>query len=68
MIKVYTAEGCGRCNVLKTKLKAANIEYTEDTEVEFLIEKGFENLPVIEIEGMLFKYSEIIDALKRSFS
>lgn len=62
-ITVYTDEFCPRCKVLKTKLSNAGLQYTEinefdESELERL---GFEQLPVLSVDGEFFDYKEAIN-------
>lgn len=57
---VYTSPSCGRCNVLKEKLKAKNIVFVESDSYDTLIEKGYTQLPVVEFEGDFYSFGEAI--------
>lgn len=62
--------GCPKCNVLKKKLAAANIQYTEVTDTDKILEickaTGFESVPILEIEdGHILDFARAIDWLKK---
>lgn len=42
---------CPKCEVLEKKLKAKNIEYEEVNDVGIMLNKGYTNVPVLEIDG-----------------
>ena len=56
---VYTSPTCGRCKVLKKKLEDNNIPFTESTDIVPLINKGIQQLPVVDIDGTLYTMSQI---------
>ncbi len=47
-LTLYT-NGCPKCNVIKSKLEAKNIPFTENTNVEELIPLGIQSLPVLKV-------------------
>lgn len=49
---VLFSTGCPQCNVLKEKLKAANIDYIEVTDKDTIIAKGITRVPVLEVDGI----------------
>lgn len=57
MIIFYTTH-CPKCRILEQKLKSKNIEYTEFTDVDKMIEMGFSNVPVLDVNN------EIMDFVK----
>lgn len=65
MIKVYTTLTCGYCKVLKMKMDAKGIHYEEVHDVEPLIEKGFTQVPVLEIDGIMHNYKEALEWVNR---
>ena len=42
---------CPKCEVLEKKLKVKNIEYEEVNDVGIMLNKGYTNVPVLEIDG-----------------
>ena len=65
LIKVYAAPGCGRCAVLKKKLDAAGLkyEYTTEFDVDAMISRGFDTLPVVEYLGEFYDMTSFINLL-----
>lgn len=62
-IVIYTDEFCPRCKVLKTKLSNAGLEYKEINEFDEVdLERlGYEQLPVLNVDGEFFDYKEAIE-------
>lgn len=59
-IVLYTNH-CPRCNVLKKKLEQKNIKYSEETNIEKMLEIGIESVPMLSIDGMgLMNFTEAI--------
>ena len=56
-IILYTT-GCPKCEVLKKKLIAKNIEFIEINDKNKMIEKGILKVPVIEKDGELIDFVE----------
>lgn len=54
-IVLYTTH-CPKCMVLEKKLKAKNIEYTENTDTNLMISKGFQTTPMIEVDGNVMDF------------
>lgn len=52
---------CPRCNVLEAKLKQKNINYTEINDVTVMEEKGFDFIPKLEVDGVIYDFKEAVD-------
>lgn len=59
MIKLYTTH-CPKCRILETKLRQQNIEFEISTDIDEIIQKGFQAAPVLEIDGELIDYGKAI--------
>lgn len=62
--------GCPKCNVLKKKLEAANIDYTEVTDTDKVSQicnsTGFDSVPIIAIEdGHILDFNRAIAWVKQ---
>ena len=62
--------GCPKCNVLKKKLEAANIDYTEVTDTDKVYQicnsTGFDSVPIIAIEdGHILDFNRAIAWVKQ---
>lgn len=61
---VLYSTGCPQCNVLKEKLKAANIDYIEVTDKDTIIAKGITRIPVLEVDGIKMELSAANEWIK----
>jgi glutaredoxin len=64
MIVVYTQEGCGNCELLKSRLREKNIEFTECSDIEIMAEKLIRSIPVMEVDGKSYNYYNAINIVK----
>ena len=51
---------CPRCNVLEKKLEQNGIEYTVIDNENLIIEKGFQTIPMLEVDGDVMDFSKAI--------
>lgn len=63
-LTVLYSTGCPQCNVLKEKLKAANIDYIEVTDKDTIIAKGITRVPVLEVDGIKMELSAANEWIK----
>lgn len=54
---LYTTH-CPKCMVLEKKLKSKNISYTENTNVDEMLERGFDTTPMLEVDGKVMNFKE----------
>lgn len=59
-ITLYST-GCPKCNVLKKKMDMRGIKYEESDDIDFLIKRGIQQAPVLDVNGELLDF---IDANK----
>lgn len=52
---------CPKCKVLETKLKQKNIIYKEVNDTTIMQEKGFEFMPVLEVNDVVYNFKEAVD-------
>ena len=57
---VMYSTGCPKCKILKKKLDEKKVVYEEETDVEKMKSKGINRVPVLEVDGKLFAYSEAV--------
>ena len=57
---VMYSTGCPKCKSLKKKLDENKVVYEEETDVEKMKSKGIDRVPVLEVDGKLFSYSEAV--------
>ncbi len=48
---VFYSTHCPKCRVIESKLRAANIEFTEVDDVDEMIAKGFKSAPYLVVDG-----------------
>ena len=60
MSAVLYSTHCPKCNILTTKLKSKGIEFTEIDDVDLMIEKGFMEMPMLEVDGELMNFPAAI--------
>lgn len=61
---VFYSTHCPKCNILEKKLKQANIEYTENNDVDTMVAKGMTSAPSLEVDGKLMSFAESIEWIK----
>lgn len=52
MIVLYS-NNCPKCKIIKDKLDTKKIKYTLVDDEKILLEKGFDFMPVLEVDGQL---------------
>ena len=57
MITLYSTH-CPRCYVLRAKLDAKNIEYTEENDIDKMLEMGIQSVPVLGIDAKLLSFKD----------
>lgn len=63
MVTFYSTH-CPKCNILEKKLKAANIDYTENNDVDIMLSKGLRTAPALEVDGEIYTFTQAIEWLK----
>lgn len=58
-IVFYTID-CPKCRVLESKLKAKKVVFEECRDIEIMQEKGFENAPMLEVDGVAMGFGEAV--------
>lgn len=58
-ITMYSS-GCPRCKTLKKKLDDAGIQYETFTDVQKMIDMGFTDVPVLEVDGQRMQFADAI--------
>lgn len=57
MVKLYTTH-CPKCRVIEKKLAQKGIEYTEITDQEEMINRGFKSAPVLEVDDKILNFGD----------
>lgn len=61
---ILHSTNCPKCKVLETKLKQKNIEYTENNNVNLMLEKGFTTVPMLEVDGEVMDYKSAFNYIE----
>ena len=56
-LTLYT-NGCPKCKVIESKLKAKNIKFVENNNLEELISYGIQSLPVLKVGEKFLSFVE----------
>ena len=64
MIILYSTH-CPKCQVLEKKLDQKNIKYDIVDNEELMVNKGFINVPVLEIGGKELNFKEAVEWVAR---
>ena len=51
---------CPKCNILEKKLKGKGISYTEVNDVDEMLDKGFTEIPMLEVDGVIYTFGEAV--------
>lgn len=57
---VYSLPTCGKCIALKKELSNKGFQYNVNEDKEFMIDLGFTEIPMLEVDGKLMNYDEAI--------
>ena len=52
--------GCPKCKILETKLAQKNVNYEIIDNVDIMINKGFQSLPVLEVDSKLMEFGDAV--------
>lgn len=52
--------GCPKCTILKKKMDSKDIKYETISDVDLMQEKGFTELPMLEINGGIMNFKDAI--------
>ena len=58
-VVLYTT-GCPKCRVLETKLKQKNIDFKIVDDQELMIQKGFMEAPILEVNDRIMRFGEAV--------
>ena len=59
-IILYSTKDCPKCSILKEKLAAANITYTEENDIEKMRAIGMKMVPALEVGMELMCFTKAI--------
>lgn len=61
---ILYSTGCPKCAVLKKKLGAAGIAYTENTDVEEMTALGLKSAPTLCVDGRMMDFTAAVSWLR----
>lgn len=63
-VKLYSTH-CPKCMVLEKKLQQKNISFEEINDVAVMEEKGFMQVPMLEVDGKVMDFMQANDWIKK---
>ena len=57
---------CPKCRVLEKKLQECNQNYSIETDVSFLIDNGYTQVPMLKIDDKLLTFQEAVEWLNNN--
>lgn len=64
-IILYSTD-CPRCKLVKQMLDIHHVPYTEIADKQVILDKDFDSVPVMDINGKIMDYSGILTWLKQN--
>ena len=58
---ILYSTNCPKCKVLVSKLDSKNIKYVTISNVDTILAKNIQTVPVLEIDGQLLEFKEAVD-------
>ena len=58
---ILYSTGCPKCKVLVTKLDSKNINYNIVSDINVIVSKGINTVPVLEVDNNLMDFKTAID-------
>lgn len=58
-VNFYTIH-CPKCDVLEKKLNNKKVEYNLITDIGLMQQKGFDTMPILEIDGKVMPFSDAV--------
>ena len=62
---ILYSTGCPKCKVLESKLAQKNIDYIVDDDIDVMISKGIESVPVLEVNGEMMNFKSAVDYVNK---
>ena len=61
---ILYSTGCPKCKVLKMKMNAKGIQYTENNSVDEMLELGIKSAPTLSVNGQMMDYMSALTYVK----
>ena len=65
MITVYTTH-CPRCKILEKTLASHGVDYVAVEDVDTIVAKGFQMVPMMEVDGKVLDFKEAMFWIKEN--
>lgn len=62
---ILYSTGCPKCKVLKSKLDDKNIDYIVVDDIDEIMSKGIESVPVLEVNGKMMNFKCAVDYVNK---
>lgn len=63
-VKLYSTH-CPKCMVLEKKLQQKNVSFEEINDIAVMEEKGFMQVPMLEVDGKVMDFMQANDWIKK---
>ena len=63
MIILYSND-CPKCKILKLKLDSKNVQYNICSDIDTMVSKGFQSMPILEVNDVTMDYLNAINWVK----
>ena len=67
MVTVYG--NCPKCSIVKSKLKAKNIEYIEENDIDVIMEMGklhkISSMPIVDWDNEILDFSKTVEKINK---
>ena len=61
---ILYSTGCPKCKVLKMKMDAKGIQYTENSSVDEMLKLGIKSAPILSVNGELMDFNSALTYIK----
>lgn len=58
---VLYSTNCPKCIMLEKKMNMKGIDFIVNSDIDLMEEKGFTEIPVVEVDGKFLKFKEAVD-------
>ena len=62
---ILYSTGCPKCKVLKSKLDDKNIGYIVIDDIDEIMSKGIDSVPVLEVNGEMMNFKSAVDYVNK---
>ena len=58
---VLYSTNCPKCIMLEKKMNMKGVDFIVNSDIDLMEEKGFTEIPVVEVDGKFLKFKEAVD-------